>query len=80
MTEYGLTAADLVAPPEQNGIKTASKVAPKYRNPISGQTDWPRAEAEMVVRRDWSWKGARRLRHPNSANTRSPDKPTRVDS
>ncbi len=38
MIEHGLTAADLVAPPKKNGVRSGSKVAPKYRDPISGQT------------------------------------------
>ena len=39
MSEHGLTAADLVAPAKsRHGIKTGSKVAPKYRDPATGST------------------------------------------
>lgn len=39
MAEHGLTAADLVvATSKKNGVKQGSKVAPKYRDPISGAT------------------------------------------
>ena len=39
MAEHGLTVADLVAAPsKKNGVKTGSKVAPKYRDPATGST------------------------------------------
>jgi DNA-binding protein H-NS len=39
MTQYGLTAADLVvASSRKNGVKAGSKVAPKYRDPATGAT------------------------------------------
>lgn len=38
MAEHRLTAADLVSPVNKGGSKSGSKVAPKYRDPISGST------------------------------------------
>ena len=39
MSEHGLTAADLAAPTEKKqGVRQGSKVAPKYRDPMSGST------------------------------------------
>lgn len=39
MSQHGLTAADLIAPPgRKQGIKPGSKVAPKYRDPVTGST------------------------------------------
>ena len=38
MSEFGLTAVDLVASPKKLGAKLGAKVAPKYRDPDSGQT------------------------------------------
>ena len=38
MNEHGLTAADLVAPSAKKGAHPGFKVAPKFRDPISGAT------------------------------------------
>ncbi len=38
MAEHGLTAADLVAKPPAKVGATGKKVAPKYRDPVSGAT------------------------------------------
>lgn len=43
MSEYGLTAADVVGKtggtaPRSNGTAAGKKVAPKYRNPETGET------------------------------------------
>ena len=42
MAEHGLTAADLAAPAKKAGLKggpkSGQKVAPKYRDPVSGAT------------------------------------------
>ncbi len=39
MSTHGVTAADLVAPARgKHGTKQGTKVAPKYRDPVSGAT------------------------------------------
>ncbi|MFL6628246.1 MAG: H-NS family nucleoid-associated regulatory protein [Vitreoscilla sp.] len=38
MAEHGLTVADLASAPKKQGVKTGSKVAPKYRDPATGST------------------------------------------
>lgn len=38
MAEYGLTLADIGSKPAAAPKKAASKVAPKYRNPATGDT------------------------------------------
>jgi DNA-binding protein H-NS len=38
MAEHGLTVADLVAKPSAKTGVTGKKVAPKYRDPVSGAT------------------------------------------
>ncbi len=38
MAEHGLAAADLVAKPSAKTGVTGKKVAPKYRDPVSGAT------------------------------------------
>lgn len=39
MDQYGLSTADLVAAPKRmNGVKPGAKVAPKYRDPVTGST------------------------------------------
>lgn len=39
MSQHGLTTADLIAAPsKKQGVKTGSKVAPKYRDPATGAT------------------------------------------
>ena len=38
MTEYGLTTTDLAMPSSRKRGGVGSKVAPKYRDPVSGST------------------------------------------
>ncbi len=38
MSDHGLTAADLAAPPARRGTNVGGKVEPKYRDPVTGST------------------------------------------
>jgi DNA-binding protein H-NS len=38
MAEHGLTVSDLNSTPRRSGASSGSKVAPKYKDPVSGAT------------------------------------------
>jgi DNA-binding protein H-NS len=49
VAEFGLTAQDIFPSPRARSVATGSKVAPKYRNPATGQTWTGRGKAPKWI-------------------------------